>query len=85
MKFTKSITVLGMDTTELMAALASGELKPRANTETENGNENDPAPTNLRLGSGGKDSKAELRVQTSPETRENRAAPARSSARRRGS
>jgi hypothetical protein len=46
MKFTKSITVLGM--TELIAALASGELKPRANTETENGNENDPAPINLR-------------------------------------
>jgi hypothetical protein len=57
MKFTKSITVLGMDTTELMAALASGELKPRADTETESGNENDPAPINLRLGSGGKDGK----------------------------
>ena len=57
MKFTNSIAVLGMDTTELIAALASGKLKPRANTETENGNENDPAPINLRLGSGGKDGK----------------------------
>jgi hypothetical protein len=57
MRFTESITVLGMDTTELMAALAFGELKPRADTETENGNESNPAPVNLRLGSGGKDGK----------------------------
>jgi hypothetical protein len=46
MKFTKSITVLGMDTTGLMAALAAGKLKVKTDTETENGNENNPAPVN---------------------------------------